>query len=78
MIRVQPKTITVQIDADDALPFGLWNDFYVQFKDGDVVEPVEPEAVFDAYVEAAAKVPVEFGEVRILIEDKIAQLQALL
>lgn len=78
MIPVQARQVSVLIDADDNLPFGRWMDLYVQFKEDGSVVAVEPEEVYDAYVEAGAKIPVEFGEVRILVEDKIAQLQAVL
>ena len=75
---MQARQVTVQIDADDVLPFGRWNDLYVQFQEDGSVIAVEPDDILDAYIEAAAKIPVEFGEVRLLAEDKISQLQALL
>ena len=75
---MQARQVTVQIDADDNLPFGRWMDLYVQFKEDGSVAAIEPDEVLDAYLEAGAKVPPEFGEVRLLAEDKIAQLQALL
>ena len=76
---MQARMVTVQIDADDTQPFGLWGDQYVQFMDdGARIEPRDVEEVADAYIEAGAKIPAEFGDVRCVIENRINQLQAVL
>lgn len=75
---MQPRTVTVQIDADDTQPFGLWKDQYVQFLEDGSIEPRDVDEVADAYIEAGAKIPTEFGDVRCVIEDRINQLQAVL
>jgi hypothetical protein len=75
---MQPRSVTIQIDADDTQPFGLWKDQYVQFMDDGSIEPRDVDEVADAYIEAGVKVPVEFGDVRCVIENKINQLQAIL
>ena len=75
---MQPRTVTVQIDADETQPFGLWMGQYVQFMDDGTVIPRNAEEVADAYIGANIKVPAEFGDVRSVIENRINQLQAIL
>ncbi len=75
---MQLRSATVQVDADDTQPFGLWNGLYVRFQDDGTVIAVQPEEVSENYIANGARIPDEFGEVRAAVEAKIAQLQAVL
>lgn len=74
---MQVRTATIQVDADDTQPFGLWNGLYISFQDDGSVVPVKPEEVMEAFISAGVRVPDEFAEVREILQAKIAQLQAV-
>ena len=75
---MQIRTATVQIEADDIQPFGLWNGLYVRFQDDGSAVVVTPQEVMDAFILAGARVPDAFVEVREAIQAKLNQLQAVL
>ena len=75
---MQIRTATVQIEADDVQPFGLWNGLYVRFQEDGPVVVVAPQEVMDAFILAGARVPDSFVEVREAIQAKLNQLQAVL
>ena len=70
----------VQLDfmVDEATGFGRGLGVFVKFDEAGQFAIQAPEKVADAYLEAGAKIPAEFGEVRAVIEAKINALQAVL
>lgn len=75
---METRQLTIDVLVDEATGFGKWNDLLVKVDETGQFTVQGADAVADAYLAAGVKVPVEFVEVRSVIEGRINGLQAVL